>query len=337
MRRTMASDPIEDPFHERSPMPCRARFQILGYRFDFESNSAQLLRLVSSAYADLPRHRLSPPAAPFRIRLWLADQDRLNAGKQPPALRTHSGPGELLCGIMDAANFALLSPHERTALIVVSPDMLRHPYHVRYELIEFAVFTLASRAQGLVPLHAACVGRSGRGLLVMGASGAGKSTLALHCLMVGLYFLSEDAVFVRPDQLLATGVSNFLHLRPDSLRFLDDASMAARMRNSPVIQRRSGVEKYEVDMRRLGSRLAISPLRIEGIVFLSSRTAGSGATAVRLRNRDLIARLSAAQPYAAGLSSWKAFRKRLGEVRAFELRRGQHPIEAAVALRLMLN
>jgi hypothetical protein len=337
MRRMMTADPVEDPFHERAPMPWRARFQVLGYRFDFESNSAQLLRLVRSAYADLPGHRLSPPAAPFRIRLWLADKDTRGARKQPPALRTQSGPDELLCGMMDAANFALLCPHERTALISVSRDMLRHPYHVRYELIEFAVFTLASRAQGLVPLHAACVGRSGRGLLLMGASGAGKSTLALHCLMVGLDFLSEDAVFVRPDQLLATGVSNFLHLRSDSLRFLDDASMAARIRKSPVIQRRSGVDKLEIDMRRLGSRIAVSPLRIEAIVFLSSRTAGSGATAARLRNRDLITRLAAAQPYAAGLASWKAFRQRLGDVRAFELRRGQHPIEAAVALRLMLN
>jgi hypothetical protein len=58
--------------------------------------------------------------------------------------------------------------------------MLRFPYHARYELIEFAVFTLAARAQGLVPLHAACVGEEGRGLLLMGESGAGKSTASLH-------------------------------------------------------------------------------------------------------------------------------------------------------------
>ena len=49
----------------------------------------------------------------------------------------------------------------------------------RYEMLEFAVFTLASRVQGVVPLHAACIGRRGRGLLLMGDSGAGKSTAAL--------------------------------------------------------------------------------------------------------------------------------------------------------------
>ncbi len=333
----MALDPAQDPFHEHAPLPWQARFQILGYRFDFESNSARLLRLVSTAYAGLPAHRLSPPAAPFRIRLWLADDDTSPARKRPPALTTHSGPAGLLCGVMNGANFAVLSPVERTGLIVVSRDMLRFAYHVRYELIEFAVFILASRAQGLVPLHAACVGRSGRGLLLMGPSGAGKSTLALQCLTVGMDFLSEDAVFVRPGQLVASGVSNFLHLRRDSLRFLDDAAMASRVRKSPIIERRSGVEKLEVDMRAVGKSLAPAPLKIAAIVFLSSRSAGSGASAQRLPHRDLLARLTAAQPYAARLPTWTAFTKGLGGVRAFELRRGQHPIEAAVAMRLMLT
>ena len=68
----------------------------------------------------------------------------------------------------DASTIAVLFPAERTALVFVSREMLRFPYHIRYELIEFAVFTLASRAQRLVPLHAACVGLDGRGDLAHG-------------------------------------------------------------------------------------------------------------------------------------------------------------------------
>ena len=78
----------------------------------------------------------------------------------------------------------------------MSPGMLRYPYHARYELIELAMVTLASRAQSLVPLHAACVGVRGTGLLLIGASGAGKSTLALHALFSGMQLLSEDSAFV---------------------------------------------------------------------------------------------------------------------------------------------
>ena len=318
-------------------MPWRTRLQLLGGRFHFESNSRQLLRLVDLAYAGLPRHRLGTDASPFRIRLRLAGRNTPRHTLEPPSLKSESGPGGLICGIMDAANFAIVSPHERTGLVVVSRDMLRYPYHVRYELLEFAVFVLASRAQGLVPLHAACVGRAGRGLLLMGSSGAGKSTLALHCLMLGMNLLAEDAVFVKPDRLLATGVSNFLHVRGDSLPFVDDASMASRIRKSPTIRRRSGMEKFEVDLRHLGGRVAASTLRIEGIVFLSTRSGGRGAALVPLRRRELMARLTAAQPYPAQLPSWKVFSKHLSGVRGFELRRGQHPSEAAVALRLLLN
>src|SRR3546814_4333811 len=95
--------------------------------------------------------------------------------------------------------------------------MLDWPYHLRYELIEFAVFLLAARCQRPVPLHAACVGRGGRGILLLGASGSGKSTLVLHSLLQGLDVLSEDAVFVQPDGMLATGVANFLHVRAAAL------------------------------------------------------------------------------------------------------------------------
>src|SRR5258708_6306038 len=98
--------------------------------------------------------------------------------------------------------------------------MLRFPYHIRYELIEFAVFMLACRAQRLVPMHAACVGLDGRGILLMGPSGSGKSTVALHCLLAGFDFLSEDSVFVASKSMGATGVANFLHVREDSLRWL---------------------------------------------------------------------------------------------------------------------
>ena len=37
----------------------REPLQLLGGRFHFESNSRELLRLVDSAYAELPRHRLA--------------------------------------------------------------------------------------------------------------------------------------------------------------------------------------------------------------------------------------------------------------------------------------
>jgi energy-coupling factor transporter ATP-binding protein EcfA2 len=232
----------------------------------------------------------------------------------------------------------VLSPAERAALGVVSQDMLRFPYHSRYELFEFAVFTLAARAQGLVPLHAGCVGRGGRGLLLVGSSGSGKSTVALHSLLNGFDFLTEDSTFVQPDTMLATGIANFLHVRADSLRFLAPAAAAAAsIRKSPVIRRRSGVDKFEFDLRRSPYRLAAAPLRIAAVVLLKADSARKRGLVVPVRSSRLIAELRASQPYAARQPGWRTFSQRVSALPAFELRRGSHPRESVDALQELLQ
>ena len=134
-----------------------------------------------------------------------------------------------MCGATLGSAFASISPAARAALIVLPQRLLRFPYNVRYELLEFAVYTLAARVQGLVPLHAACVARGDRGVLLLGPSGSGKSTLTVHALQCGWDFLAEDSVLVEPRSLRAAGIGSFLHLRGNSLRFLEPrAARAAR-------------------------------------------------------------------------------------------------------------
>ena len=315
---------------------------MLGARFVFESSAPELLRLVDHAYQALPAHRGRSAGPLLRVQLRLADRAAAHTRRgtrtaEPPTLNTLSGPAGLLCGVMDQLNFVLLSPRQGAALVSVSRDLLTRRYHARYELLEFAVFTLAARALGLVPLHAACVGRAGRGVLLIGDSGAGKSTLSLHCALQGTDFLAEDAVFVDPRTLLASGISNFVHVRHDSLPLIENAAMAARIGRSPVIYRRSGAAKYEVDLRQIGCRLARAPLRIVGIVFLSKRQASAVATLRPISSQRMLTRLASAQPYASGLPEWRAFRRQLAQIKGYELQRGRHPSESAVALRHLLD
>jgi hypothetical protein len=330
-------DLLADPFRERSRTLVREPLQLLGGRFRFETNRRELMHLVDSAYAGLPRHRLSSAVPRLRVGLLLSPrgQPRPRRRLEPSPLNVFSAAG-FLGGATDSSDFALVSPRERAALVVVSPKMLGFPYHTRYELIEFAVFTLAARTQGLVPLHAACVGRDGHGILLMGSSGAGKSTVALQCLLQGLDFLSEDAVFVAPDTLRATGIANFLHVRADSLRWIERDSDAAPIRGSPVIRRRSGVKKFELDLRHGGYRLAASPLRIGAVVFLSAQKSHDGRLLRPLSKSTLLAKLANAQAYAANQPGWTTFAQRLSGLGGFELRRGRHPLEAVEILQSLL-
>jgi hypothetical protein len=334
-RKSRPSDTATDPFRERLPQVSRTRVCLLGGTFEFECESARLRRLVDWAYAGLPRHQLSASRPRFCIRLALAPLPERAARLDAPQIGMLSGAG-FLGGVTSSSDMAVVSPASRSALVVLSQHMLRFPHHARYELIEFVVFMLAARAQGLVPLHAACVGREGRGLLLMGDSGAGKSTASLHSLLRGLDFVSEDSVLVKPATMLATGVANFLHVRCDSLESLPE-STATAIRQSPVIRRRSGVEKFEIDLRTANFRLAARPLKIAGLVFISAQAAHDARLLTRLRRAEVLRRLAATQPYAANQPGWSVFRDRTARIPAFELCRGRHAAEAGDALQSLLT
>jgi hypothetical protein len=332
------ADLLADPFGERSAVGMHRDLHLLGARVCFESNSKDLLRLVDSAYAGLPHHKLARAVPKLCVRLVLtsAERKRKSARPEPDPLRMMSGAG-LISAAAGSSTFMVVSPETRGALVAVAPGMLRFPYHTRYELIEFAVFTLASRAQGLVPLHGACVGRGGRGVLLLGASGAGKSTVTLQCLLEGLELLAEDSVFVVPDTLLATGVSNFLHVRADSLHWVAKDRRVTTIRKSPVIVRRSGVRKYEIDLRGGEYRLAERPLQLSAVVFLSAQRAVGGQLLKRLSRAEALPRLLEEQAYAASQPPWTSFTRNVARLPFFELRRGQHPSEAVAVLREIIQ
>jgi hypothetical protein len=334
MRRT-PPDISADPFREREAKLLRLPLQLLGGRFEFQSASRELMRLVRWAYAGLPAHRMSAGVPRCAIRLVLGERAKPPAPGEPAPLAMRSAPG-LLCGASSPASAAVVCAQQRAGLVIVERDMLRFPYHVRYELIEFAVFTLAARVQGLMPLHAACLGSGGRGILLIGGSGAGKSTAVLHGALAGLELVSEDSLFVSPRTLLATGVANFLHVRSESLRFLSPGD-AAILRRAPVIRRRSGIEKLEIDLRQRRFRLARAPLEVVAVVDLTRRQARGGALLARLGPRELLRRLRASQPYAASQPGWATLARRIRTLPAFELRRGRHPRETAQALRQLLH
>lgn len=325
-----------DPFRERDKACFSLHKQILGGQFRFCSSSEALLDVVATAFGGLPEHRLGHCYPELLVELRLTTRAAPPDSSEPAPVMTQSGAG-LICAVMDASNYAIVAPGQSRALIVASDDMLRSPYHLRYELIEFAVFVLAARVLGLAPLHGACVGRNGRGVLLLGASGSGKSTLALYSLLQGLDFLAEDAVFVQPQSLQATGVANYLHVQTDSLGLLDSEAARRWITEAPTIRRRSGVQKREADLRVGPGALAPAPLTLISVVFVTPQAADDQEQLlVPLSQETRATRLRAEQPYAAGLPSWPQFEQQVLRLAHYELRRGGHPRASAAALQRLL-
>ncbi|NID15928.1 serine kinase [Luteibacter yeojuensis] len=334
---SLRDDPLSDPFGERlRPAICMSR-QVLGARFRFESDSIAFLELVEAAYGSLPAQRFPGLSPEFHIELRVVPREAAADVTEPPPVRMQGGRG-LLCGVVDASNYMVLAPAQRRGLIVVSEDMLAFRYHVRYELLEFAVFLLAPRVLNLVPLHGACIGRDGLGVLLLGPSGAGKSTLTLQGLVDGMDLLAEDSVFAHPESLLATGVPNFLHVKEDTLRFVDDPAVREWIRKSPVIHRRSGVAKYEADLRERDASCAKAPLRLAATVFVSGESAHGPDDLLAPVPWEFVApMLSADQPYASGHAGWDRFVQRIRRGGVYRLRRAPHPRDAIRAVGGLLD
>jgi hypothetical protein len=321
---------LADPFRERGPRRERRCHRVLGFDVSVESHSAELLSLAAQAFG-APVNRRATAGAP-RLFLDLAPAPR-PGWRRPPAPRLASAPGLLGCSF-DAENHAWITPALGCATVSVSRAMLRFPYHVRYELIEFAALTLLTRMHALVPLHAACVGMRGRAILFIGDSGAGKSTVCLQALAAGMSLVSEDSVFVCPRSLSAAGLDAFVHLRPGGAR-LAPLRMAEALRRAPRIRRRSGVRKAELDVRRAGLARAAGPLPLGAIVLLSPENAADGEVCERLGPRRLRAALAATQPDARHQPGWREFCARATKLPAVALRRTA-PARALAELRRLL-
>ena len=329
-------DIADDPFGERRRARFRTRVRVLGGDFRVETPDAPLLALAVEAFGGLPSHELEHRPPRFAVRMALTDHPQSWARRSAPPRPTLVGGAGLLCATVDAGNFVVVDAGMSRALVCVSKAMLRHRYHARYELVELAFLTLAARGQSLVPLHAACVGANGSGVLLMGASGAGKSTLSLHALAGGMQLLSEDSAFVALKSLRVTGVPSYLHVSRQALRFLPENRLRKTIEQSPTIERRSGTRKIQVDLRRLAGKIAPAPLRLAAMVFLSPRPAGAQPMLQQLERKAFLARLRREQPYASTQVGWRAFERRSVEVPAYEMRRPEHPDLAVELLRSLL-
>jgi hypothetical protein len=326
----MAAIP-RDPFGERRTGGARHRATLLGVGCEFHG-PRRLLALVDQACGRLPAQRLPGVTPACRIDLRLVPGGRDFGALGPPAVRAASGAG-LLTGIVDADNHVIICPELRRASIAISESQLARPYHARYELIEFALLTLLARVRGLMPLHAACVGDGSRGLLLLGDSGAGKSTLCVHAALAGLPLLAEDSLFVEPRTLTACALPAFVHLRPDGLRFLD-ARRRREVRASPVIRRRNGQRKYEIDLRRLRGASISGPQRLVATVRLER----NGPARLRAIDTSVIlGQLRREQSYAAAQTGWRDFQRGVARLPAYALGRGAHPLESVHVLDELLK
>jgi hypothetical protein len=313
MMRTFA-----DPFLQRIAMPHTSVLNVLGLPIKFESNACWLLELAQEAFAGLPAVDPSSQASDVSASVRMIANDDLpsHAFDAPPPPLTY-GDNHACMLALSRADASIVNLSAGCALITVSPALARFPYHVRYELIEFAAYRLAAHLLGAIGMHAACVARGDASLMLLGESGAGKSTLVLALMQQGWELIAEDGLFVLPHIPCALrGAPNFIHLTDDAQHVVNMANVTGNL-----IQRRSGRTKLEIDARTLRTAPRVeAPLG--SLIFIEADGADETPLLAPMDRVCAQQMLNTLQPFAARHARWPAVLETLLAQPAYRLRRG---------------
>jgi hypothetical protein len=157
--------------------------------------------------------------------------------------------------------------------IVEDGNVLQQQLHDR-AVIEFLyghLFERSVRDYLTAPVvHAACLRRDGRRLLLVGAKGTGKTTLTLRLMLAGYEIEGDENVFLHGGGAVAR--PRALHVKQSALRLVPE--FADAISRCPFLEDYHGQRIYNVDPRCVGSRWRISSGRVDLVILLRPNHGG---------------------------------------------------------------
>jgi len=147
--------------------------------------------------------------------------------------------------------------------VVIHPEKLE--YFIELNFMMTPLFSRMAAATGCALVHSACVGIENKGVLISGLSGSGKSSLAVACLMEGMQYVSDDALFLRPKDNLAFPTCSSIHVAPTIMKIFPELT------GSEFLSRHGRGEKRHLNLEPLHNNFyaqlpvnAVINLRIDG-------------------------------------------------------------------------
>lgn len=174
-----------DPVLSSFEMPLRAVYHPLGFSLEIETNSSEVLAAAEESWGHFRKVFSQPP---LRLRIGVLEGKSVQC-PQPPVCREH---GNLLVQVADAGNFSVSDLGEGFAFAWLTQATVAHRAYLRWHFIEGMTWNLLGSFY-VTSIHAACVEREKRGILLCGDSGAGKSSLAYACARSAWTLLSDDS------------------------------------------------------------------------------------------------------------------------------------------------
>jgi hypothetical protein len=272
----------DDQLMQRAKLDHRAAFYPLGFPVQIATNSPLVVRAAEASWGTWTKSFDRPPV---EIRIIVHLESPVPASEPVYRAQRH-----ILSIIADSANFGICDLERGYCFSGVTPAVASDAYFRNYLLETMAYFTIDHLY--ITILHAGCVARDGRGVLLCGDAGAGKSCLAYACMKRGWSLLSDDFSAIvrgRYDGMII-GKSEHIRFRPEAVTLFPELTALTYK----VLEN----GKQMVDFQTGGVPQAHTArcCRAEKTVFLDRREAGA-AELVPMLPEQALARLEFDRPY----------------------------------------
>ena len=218
-------------------LPLRRTFYPLGFAVDIITNDFDVLEAATESFG---HRRLCRGRATLQVRIGISEGGRSTCPPEP----TRREYNHLYSLVADGENQALLDLRNCTSFVWLTKAALNSRLYFRYNFLEKVVYLLLG-ASVVTDIHAACIGKNGKGILLCGDSGAGKSTLAYACARAGWTYTSDDTCYLinglKSPRVI--GHAHRLRFRPEAKDLfpeLENRSVTPRMEGKPSIEVRIG-------------------------------------------------------------------------------------------------
>lgn len=250
-------------------LPLRQTFYPLGFAMEVFTNDADVLHAAVESFG---HRRLCRGTTALQVRVGIS-QDSGAACPPEPVRREY---GHLYSLVADAENQALLDLKTCTTFLWLQRASLQNRLYFRYNFLEKVVYLLLG-ASVVTDLHAACVGKDGKGILLFGDSGAGKSTLAYACARAGWTYTSDDTCYLINGMKIprVVGHAHRVRFRPAAKELFPE------LKHCEITPRMEGKPSIEVSVAELPILHAAAETNVHSIVYLN-RSPKATATLLKL-------------------------------------------------------